>query len=180
MSRSITLFLALAVAIGARAQATGISMGVDYVQRVVDGAGVLDAGSYGLGLHKDFDRRIGAALEGRYMYSRDAVYGWEVLYSARYFMADNTYTAGFLGSYIGYRTVGLDGGSSGPRATIIPIGLCAGVRGGLAGYFAALQGYVGYGIGGGAALSESRVDPLVTSRLHLAIGVIFGGFGWDN
>ena len=180
MSQVTVVLVFLVLGFGARAQSTGISVGVDYVQRVVDGASVLDAGSLGFGVHKDFDRRVGAALEARYLYSGDDVLGWEGLYSARYFMSDNAATAGFIGSYIGYRSLGLNANATGVRATMVPIGLCAGVRGGLDGYFASLYGYLGYGIGGGTALRESSIAPLVTSRLHLAIGVIFGGFGWDN
>lgn len=180
MNRALALFIGMVLAFMARPQSTGISVGADYIQRVVDGASALDGGSFGFGLHKDFDHRVGAALEARYLYSGDDVLGWEGLYSARYFMSDNSSTAGYIGSYIGYRSVGLNANATGVRATMVPIGLCAGVRGGLAGYFASLYGYVGYGIGGGTALRESSIDPLVTSRLHLAIGVVFAGFGWDN
>jgi hypothetical protein len=59
-----------------------------------------------------------------------------------------------------------------------PVGLRAGVRGGLQGYFAEVFTHVGYAIGSGELVSAGS-SSLNSRSLYFGLGFSFLGFGWE-
>lgn len=180
-----TLVFCLILAFGHQgfSQASGINLTLQYAHAIVAGdKGIVPSATFGLGFQRDFQRRLGMGVDLNYA-ARDAssVRAIEVIYSAKYFTADNDGTACYIGSFIGVQSFSGTGGSSssGDIAHLqFPIGLRAGVRGGLEGYFGEVFTHVGYAIGNGT-LSATPSGPLKSEALYFGLGFSFLGFGWE-
>ncbi len=113
------------------------------------------------------------------------VSAYELIYSAKYFTADNDATACYIGSFIGVQSIsGTSLHTSGISASgdfsrvQVPIGLRVGVRGGLDGYFGEIFTHVGYAIGNGELVSTSS-GKVNSAPLFFGVGFSFLGFGWE-
>ena len=179
-----TLVFCLIPAFGPQgfSQASGINLTLQYAHAIVDGdKGIVPSATFGLGFQRDFQKRLGMGLDLNYA-ARDAsnVRAIEMIYSAKYFAADNDGTACYIGSFIGVQSFsGTGSSSSGDIAHLqFPIGLRAGVRGGLEGYFGEVFTHVGYAIGNGT-LQTNSAGNLSSEPLYFGLGFSFLGFGWE-
>jgi hypothetical protein len=170
------------------AQATGINITLDYGHRLVeDDRGFVPTATFGLGVQRDFDRRIGMGVDLFYsageQYSVNAL---EFIYSAKYFTSSNEYTSFYVGSLLGvqllsgsgYGISGSNNGSVEVSHVQIPVGLRAGLRGGLDGYFGELFVQGGYAIGNGE-LYRNSAGSVNSAPLYFMVGLSFLGFGWE-
>ncbi len=171
-----------------RAQATGINVTLEYAHALVAGAkGLVPTGTFGLGVQRDFDRRIGMGADVFFSGGGDDnINALEFIYSAKYFTSSNDYTSFYLGSLLGVQVLsgsgyGSVGGMNGTIAVShvqVPIGLRAGLRGGLAGYFGELFVQGGYAIGHGE-LFRTTTGAVNSAPLYFGFGLSFLGFGWE-
>jgi hypothetical protein len=192
--RSLVLSSLLALASSAIGQATGLNFLVEYGHPLTDAdKGFASSVAFGMGIQHDFTDRIGACLDVRYAASenQDDLHAWEVIYNAKYFTSENDGTAAYIGSLIGLQSYGGTALESFPgafgyqdyRAVEIshmqfPVGLRAGVRGGLEGYFAEIYVQAGYAIGNGF-LFNGEDGPVNSSPTFFGVGFSFLGVGWE-
>ncbi len=192
--RSLVLTTLLLLASFMMGQATGINFLIEYGHPLTDtDKGFASSVAFGMGLQHDFTDRLGASLEVRYAASdkQDDLHAWEVIYNAKYFTAENDGTAAYIGSLIGVQSYGGTGlepvpnsyGYTDYRAVEIshvqfPVGLRAGVRGGLDGYFGELYVQAGYSIGS-SFLFNGTDAPVNSSATFFGVGLSFLGFGWE-
>lgn len=162
------LFIALA-SIGGGAQAQGGIRAIIWnVEPVATGINA-DFLHYGLGYDGDLNDRLSMGVQVRFSPGASS---WVVNYQSSYHFSDNESTSFYMGPNVGFRSVG---GSVG--ATLIPVGMRMGVRGGLEGFYADL--YVGglYNIGGGGRteLADVGIADLRTTSFCVGLDL---GFGW--
>lgn len=168
-------------------QATGINLTLQYAHAIVDGdKGVVPSATFGLGFQHDFQKRLGMGVDVNYAV-RDVgdVSAFELIYSAKFFTADNDGTACYVGSFIGVQRISGPDVSTGAASSSadfsrvqVPIGLRAGVRGGLEGYFGEIFTHVGYAIGNGELVTTAS-GKLNSEALYFGVGFSFLGFGWE-
>ena len=171
-----------------RAQATGINVTLEYAHALVAGSkGLVPTGTFGLGVQRDFDRRLGMGADVFFSGGGDDnINALEFIYSAKYFTSSNEYTSFYLGSLLGvqvlsgsgYSNVGGVSGSIAVSRVQIPIGLRAGLRGGLEGYFGELFVQGGYAIGNGE-LFRTAAGAVNSAPLYFGFGLSFLGYGWE-
>ena len=142
------------------------------------------------GRAQNFEPRFGIAVDLFYNYDQNQRHATDGIFSAKYFTSDNDATAFYFGSFIGVRSVkateteysaSYSGGMKQVDHTQLqfPIGLRAGLRGGLDGYFGELFAQAGYAIGSGP-LYELEGETYQGRPLYLMVGFSFLGFGWDH
>jgi hypothetical protein len=168
------------------AQATGFnfSMGLFHpIIRTVDDEKVRGV-SIGMGLQRDMTDHIGFAVDGRYCPNESAGYKgtFELEYSSRYFVTSNEDAALYFGPFIAYQSVtvnaynpnaqGGQGAYEEMKRKQFPIGLRAGVRGALNGFFFEGYGHIGHVIGNGAF-----TERIYTQPLYISLGISIGN-GW--
>jgi hypothetical protein len=186
--RSVCLLALSQAPIMVRGQATGLNITLDYGHKLVEqDRGFVPTATFGLGVQHDFDRRIGMGVDLFYsageQYSVNAL---EFIYSAKYFTSSNEYTSFYVGSMLGvqllsgsgYGIVGSNNGSVEVSHVQIPVGLRAGLRGGLEGYFGELFVQGGYAIGNGE-LYRNSAGSVNSAPLYFMVGMSFLGFGWE-
>ena len=163
-------------------QSTGFNLTLQYAHAIVDGdKGIVPSATVGLGFQRDFQKRIGMGLDVNFA-QRDGsrIQTIEAIYSAKFFTSDNDATALYIGSFLGVQSYsGGSGTSAGDVSHLqFPIGLRAGLRGGLEGYFGELFTHVGYAIGNGELVSTSS-GKVNSAPLYFGLGFSFLGFGWE-
>ncbi|MBS1941478.1 MAG: hypothetical protein JST38_11460 [Bacteroidetes bacterium] len=187
------LFTLLVIVGGAaHGQASGFNFTIGYGPGMVKGLSNSRQLASGLGLayQQDFEPRFGMALDLNYRMDNVDVHAVDGIISAKYFTSDNDATAFYIGSFFGIQSLkatSREYASPGIGSAVMkdhtklqfPIGLRAGVRGGLDGYFAELFAQAGYMIGNGQ-LYTSEGEQVSTSPVFLSIGFSFLGFGWDH
>ncbi len=118
---------------------------------------------------------------------------YDAIYSAKYFLWDNNdQTSFYIGSFFGLQRVKATvealshtgpGQYSVPRSdhtrVQFPLGIRAGVKGGLDGFFGELFAQLGYAIGNGDLYTSEGVKA-ATSPVYFTVGVSFLGGGWDH
>ena len=151
-----------------------------------------NASAVGLAYQQDLSRRFGLGLDVFWGFETKETKSVEAIYSAKYFFSDNSYTAPYIGSFIGVQKlktsfteyVPASNGYTTSRNVEakrlqVPIGLRAGLRGGLDGYFGELFVQAGYAIGNGNYYVADGKQ-VKSSPLFLGLGFSFLGFGWDH
>lgn len=185
--RALPILLFLAVCHGVFSQATGINLTFQYAHALVDGdKGIVPSTTVGLGFQRDFQRRIGMGVDLNYASRQNGgLQAFEAIYSAKYFLSDNDATACYIGSFLGVQSISGTDVHTGTVSTSVdfsrvqvPIGLRAGVRGGLEGYFGEIFTHVGYAIGNGELVSTSS-GKVNSEALYFGVGFSFLGFGWE-
>lgn len=187
VQRAVAVFLFASAGYHCFSQASGINLTLQYAHAIVDGdKGIVPSATFGLAFQRDFQKRLGMGVDVNYA-GRDAgdVSAFELIYSAKFFTADNDGTACYVGSFIGVQRISGSGVSTGAASSSadfsrvqVPIGLRAGVRGGLQGYFGEIFTHVGYAIGNGELLSTPS-GKLNSEPLYFGVGFSFLGFGWE-
>jgi hypothetical protein len=186
--RTSILLLGLPLGYAGFSQASGFNLTLQYAHAIVDGdKGLVPSATLGIGFQHDLQQRLGMGVDLNYA-GRDGgdVSAFEFIYSAKYFLSDNDATACYIGSFIGVQSFsGTDAYSAGGSSASsdisrlqFPVGLRAGVRGGLDGYFGELFTHVGYAIGNGELVSTSS-GKLNSEALYFGLGFSFLGFGWE-
>lgn len=124
---------------------------------------------YGLGYDGDLNDRLSMGVQMRYSPGASS---WVLNYQSSYHFSDNESSSFYMGPNIGIRSVG---GSD--KATLVPLGMRMGVRGGLQGFFADL--YVGglYNFGGGGRSETEQVGIADLRTTSFCAGLDLG-FGW--
>ncbi|MEX1133087.1 MAG: hypothetical protein WEC15_07690 [Flavobacteriales bacterium] len=124
---------------------------------------------YGLGYDHDLNDRLAMGVQMRYSAGATS---WVMTYHSHYHFSDNESSSFYMGPNIGFRSV--DG-----SATLIPIGMRMGVRGGLEGFYADL--YVGghYNVGGGGRAVVEEVGATDLRTLSFCGGIDIG-IGWGK
>lgn len=169
-------------------QATGLNLTLDYGHKLVrKDEGFIPTATFGLGVQHDLDRRIGMGVDLFYSAGEQyAINAFEFIYSAKYFTSSNEYTSFYVGSLLGvqvlsgseYGMVGSTNGTVDVSHVQVPIGLRAGLRGGLDGYFGELFVQGGYSIGNGE-LYRTTTEGVNSAPLYFMLGSSFLGFGWE-
>jgi len=126
---------------------------------------------YGIGYDGDINDRLSVCVQVR---TSPASSSWVVNYHSHYHFSDNERSSFYLGPNIGVRAIG--GNES---ATLIPVGMRMGVRGGLESFYADL--YVGglYNIGGGSSIEMAGLGTQELRSMSFCVGLDFG-FGWGK
>jgi hypothetical protein len=167
-------------------QATGIKGIVDFYHPTMDVEGASKDGMIGFGVDRDFNERLGAGLEVRFgTKTLNVGPTLELLYNTKYFLSDNTSTAIYVGTFIGYQriagTIYTSVNTSTTYSTSvetpvsrtqIPLGVRLGLRGGLEGFFAELYVHAGMALGSGDLARGVSSQPFFIST-----GFAVGG-GW--
>jgi len=126
---------------------------------------------YGLGYDADLNDRLSMRVQWR---TAPALSSWVLNYHSNYHFSDNESSSFYMGSTIGVRMVG---GADG--ATLVPVGMRMGVRGGLEGFYADL--YIGghYNVGGGGRVMLENRGAADLRTLSFCGGLDIG-FGWGR
>lgn len=191
--RSATLSVLLGTASMACGQASGFNFTLGYVHPFIqqEEFSVAPSVTLGLAYQHDFEPRFGVAFDFFYASESNGLKSNEFIYSAKFFTSDNDATAFYIGSFVGVQSlkgvvsvVDVNAGMATARRVEIsklqfPIGVRAGVRGGLDGYFAELFTQVGYAIGSGELYMQEG-KAVNSSPLYMCVGFSFLGFGWDH
>jgi hypothetical protein len=184
--RSVCLVAVSVASVTVHGQATGLNLTLDYAHKLVqEDEGIVPTATFGLGIQHDFDRRIGMGVDVFYsageQYNINAL---ELIYSAKYFTSSNEYTSFYIGSLVGVQILSGSGSVNGISGSVdvshiqIPVGLRAGLRGGLEGYFGELFVQGGYAIGHGE-LYRNSTGSVNSAPLYFMFGLSFLGFGWE-
>jgi hypothetical protein len=186
--RSIPLLLLLMTCRVAFSQTTGINLTLQYAHALVDGdKGIVPSATAGLGFQHDFEKRLGMAVDLNYAVGEESdVRALEAIYSAKFFTSDNDATAFYIGSFLGVQRLSGSGSTSTGISSAsgefshlqFPIGLRAGLRGGLEGYFGEIFTHVGYALGNGTLVPTSS-GGMNSEALYFGVGFSFLGFGWE-
>lgn len=165
--RSLFLLPLLALSLGAHAQGGIRALLVNY-EPVVTGFGA-EVVHYGLGYDADLNDRLSMRVQWR---TTPGLSSWVVNYHSNYHFSDNTSSSFYLGPHIGVRVVGGPDG-----ATLVPVGMRMGVRGGLEGFYADLHIGGHYNVGGGGRVRLENVGTADLRTLSFCGGLDIG-FGW--
>ncbi len=193
--RSAMVIALLVLASSAFSQASGFNFTLEYGHRLVDRdppSRFTSAVGLGLAYQQDFSNRFGAGLDFFWGGDSEGAQSFEGIYSAKYFFTDNSSTAPYIGSFIGVQSlkdsyseiIPLGNGYTDynyveVKKLQVPVGLRAGLRGGLDGYFGELFVQAGFAIGSGD-FYVSNGKQVKSSPLFFGVGLSFLGFGWDH
>jgi hypothetical protein len=199
LRRILSAFLFLSTGTLLHAQASGFNFTIGFADPIqVSGDTYHEPRSViGLAYQQDLDPRFGVALDffyGTHGYSPASERTYDLIYSAKYFTSDNEdATSFYLGTFFGFQSIKATvweevPNSSGYSSQVqsdhthvqFPLGIRAGVRGGLDGYFGELFAQAGYAIGNGTIYRTSDGVTVGTTPLYFTLGFSFLGIGWDH
>lgn len=127
---------------------------------------------YGLGYDHDLNRRLSVAGQVRYV---PGVEVFSLDYRSAYHFADNDGGTFYMGPQVGYRRF------SNETASVIPVGLRFGVRGGLQGFYADLHAGVFNSLGDLDGINAKTGSGRLVDVSPISFG--FGlhmGLGWEG
>ncbi len=167
----VVVFVLLALLMDSAAHAQGGIRAIFFNNEPVATGFSEDFLHYGLGYDTDLNDRLSILMQVR---TSPGSSSWVVDYHSKYHFSDNDYSSFYLGPNIGVRAIG---GSE--SATLVPVGMRMGVRGGLEGFYADL--YVGglYNIGGGGSIELESVGNRDLRNLSFCAGLDLG-VGWGK
>jgi hypothetical protein len=127
----------------------------------------------GIGVDHDINERISNAVQFRMAFSSDI---WVLNYRTAYHFADTDGPSFYMGPMVGLRSIK----GEVDQRMLFPLGLRAGVRGGLRGFFADLYAALVYNVGARdpIILSDQR-EPSNIVPVTYCIGLDMG-LGWDK
>lgn len=194
MRRLFGALCLLTTATFTHAQASGFNVTVAYGHGLIqhEEVGFIST-AVGLGYQQDLTPRFGLGLDAVLGFERTkGIRSYEGIYSAKYFFSDNDGTALYMGTFIGLQSIkaeqtgsfnGVNGYSPARNVAAsklqVPIGVRAGLRGGLDGYFGEVFVQAGYALGSGELYTDHG-ETVQTTPLYFSIGGSFIGFGWDH
>ncbi|MBL7953114.1 MAG: hypothetical protein JNM62_15500 [Flavobacteriales bacterium] len=127
------------------------------------------ATGFGLGYDHDMNERLSLGLQARLFAESRSV--WALDYRSAYHLSDNDEASFYIGpqvSVMGYETAG-------GNATLIPVGMRCGVRGGLERFYADVFVAAHYTLGASAVNDTSRDHTFGSSVIEIGLHM---GWGW--